>query len=104
MLIADEKMLIKTALGTLVAYASDDDDRPGIFIDLRRSGFGVDAPLLCVECDQSGETPVVRTAVWVDVSNIDRSQMVEHMGFTEFFQMVAQDEKNEEYSEEAGVK
>lgn len=88
MIIADEKMFIKTKFGTLVAYCSDDEERPGIFIDLRRSGFGFDAPLLAIESDESGEEPVLRSAVWGNVNDEDSSQVVEHTSIGEFFAVV----------------
>jgi|GEM_PF-2608867 len=97
MTIADEKMLIKTKFGTLVAYASDDDERPGIFIDLRRPGFGVDAPLLAIECDESGDEPVLRSAIWENVNEEDHSRLVEHTGISKFFTLWKPGGIDEEY-------
>lgn len=82
----DEKMLIETPLGTLVAYPSDtDDDRPGIFIDLRRPGLGVDAPLVFIECDLTGDEPELVTRVWGDVNYDDATDCITHAGIRTFF-------------------
>lgn len=99
MIVADAKMLIKTALGTLVAYASDDDERPGIFVDLRRPGLGVDdAPLLAIECDMGEDGPFLRTFVWSNV-NDDSPRIIEHTGISEFFKMIPDAGEPEEYNE-----
>ena len=44
--IRDGKLYVDTPKGTLVAYAGTDPDYPGIYIDLQRPGFDVDAPLV----------------------------------------------------------
>lgn len=97
MIVADEKMLVNTALGTLVAYASDDDERPGIFIDLRRSGFGTDAPLVYIECDQTESKPVLKTRAWGDVNFDDATDCITHDGIREFFTVLNKDGAEEEY-------
>ena len=82
----DEKMLIKTPLGTLVAYPSDtDESRPGIFVDLRRPGFGVDAPLVFIECDPTGDEPKLVSRVWGDVNYDDATDCITHERIRKFF-------------------
>lgn len=87
MMVDDGKMLIDTPLGTLVAYASDDDERPGIFIDLRRPGFGVDAPLTFVEYEPPENNTPQRlvTRVWGDANFDDATDVIEHSGLPLFF-------------------
>lgn len=82
MQVADEKMLVKTKLGTLVAYYTDDDERPGIYIDLRRPGLGVDAPVALIECDENGE---LKTRVWGNANFDDATECITHEGISKFF-------------------
>lgn len=83
---ADEKILIRTPLGTLVAYPTDAcDDHPGIFIDLRRPGLGVDAPLVLIECDPTGDEPELVTRIWGDVNYDDATDCITHTGIRKFF-------------------
>lgn len=94
----DEKLLIKTPIGTLVAYPSNgDDDRPGIFIDLRRPGFGVDAPLALIECDATGDKPELTTRVWGDVNCEGNVDCITHGGIGAFFTLCEENGEETEY-------
>ena len=86
MTIADGKMLIKTPLGTLVVYPNDfDESHPGLSVDLRRPGLGVDAPLVYIEFDGSDGAPELVTRVWGDVNFDDATDRIAHEGIKEFF-------------------
>lgn len=87
--IADDKLLVETPFGTLVAYSSVDSDYPGIYIDLRRDGFVEDMPVALVESTETeGDTPEGRnliTRVWGDGKEQDYTDRVIHKHIEEFF-------------------
>ena len=87
--IRDGKLYVETPLGTLVAYAGNDSDNPGIYIDLQRNGFGSDAPLTLVEytrteADLEKEGHII-TRVWGDVSAEGYSNRIVHAQLKAFF-------------------
>lgn len=98
--IKDGKILVETPFGTLVAYASTDSDYPGIYIDLRRTGFGVDAPLMLTEYTETEadiEGGQLITRIWGNVAQEEYSDRIVHTGVADFFSTVDADGKREEY-------
>ena len=90
--IADDKLLVETPFGTLVAYASIDPNYPGIYIDLRREEFVEDMPVALIEAtDTEGDVPEGRnliTRVWGDGQDQDYTERVIHKNIEEFFELV----------------
>ena len=98
--IADGKLLVETPLGTLVAYIDANDDNPSIYIDLRRPGFGVDAPVAAIACEKEDGRDYLRSAVWKDVNDSDNAVLTEHSGIKEFFTMDGPSGMSQEYPPE----
>lgn len=87
---AEEKkqIIVETPLGSLVIYQSGDPEYPGVYIDLRREGFDLDAPLAMVEyTPDEGDLkePAIVTRVWDDVREEDHQTRVVHSGIEEYF-------------------
>lgn len=87
--IADDKLLVETPFGTLVAYASNDPYYPGIYIDLRRDGFPEDMPVALIEstdteADVDEERNLI-TRVWGNGQEQDYTNRVIHKNIDEFF-------------------
>lgn len=100
--IRDGKLCVDTPLGTLVAYAGTDPEYPGIYIDLQRPGFSVDAPLVLTECtetegDLEDGVPQIITRIWGPVTEEEYSDRVVHSDIREFFMEKKEDGTNEEY-------
>ena len=79
---------IHTPLGDLVIYPSTDPKHPGVYIDLKRDGCRVAAPIAMVEysnddVDIKGEHIITRT--WDDCNKEDYSSRVVHHGIDKFF-------------------
>lgn len=86
----------ETPLGTIVVKKVFDEEHPGFYIDLRKSGCDAepddmpDAPLALVEfCKdegdrQDGEQCII-TRVWGDVRKEDYTSRVVHKGVKEYF-------------------
>ena len=87
--IVDDKLLIETPFGTLVAYASVDPEYPGIYIDLRREGMDCDMPVALVEYTETevfcSNKPVLITRVWADAEDQDYTERVVHENIEKFF-------------------
>lgn len=101
--IRDGKLCVETPLGTLVAYAGTDPAYPGIYIDLQRNGFGIDAPLALVEfteteADMENEGNII-SRIWGDVSEEDYSERIVHTGIADFFSAEDVDGNKQEYRE-----
>lgn len=88
--IVQKRLLVNTPSGTLIAYASENEEYPGIYIDLHRDGFKSDAPLVLVE--HTGTEELLKgtcnkliTRVWEDISHDDYDTMHIHYGDEKFF-------------------
>ena len=87
--IADDKLRVATPLGTLIVYASNDPEYPGIYIDLRRDGFDVDMPVALVEtteteADQADGVFLISRA-WGDATSDEYTDRVVHKNIERFF-------------------
>lgn len=83
-----KQIIVETPLGSLVIYQSGDPEYPGVYIDLRREGCGLDAPLAMVEYTATEvdlETPSVITRTWDDVRQEGHQTRVVHSGIEEYF-------------------
>lgn len=99
--IRDGKLVVQTPAGTLVAYESTDPNNPGIYIDLQRNGFGVDAPLLLTEYTNTeadlGTHGFVVTRVWRDALKEDYSDRIVHENIRGFFETTDENGNAGEY-------
>lgn len=83
-----EEFKVQTPLGELVVYASTDRHHPGVYIDLRRYGSVVSAPVAMVEysnddADVEGEHLITRT--WDNCNKENYGTRVVHEGVEDFF-------------------
>lgn len=79
---------VQTPLGELVIYESTDHHHPGVYIDLRRDGHAVSAPVAMVEyskddADVEGEHIITRT--WDNCNKEDYGTRIIHEGVEDFF-------------------
>ena len=100
--IRDGKLYVDTPKGTLVAYAGTDPDYPGIYIDLQRPGFGVDAPLVLTECTQTEAdmregAPHIITRIWGSVVEEEYTDRIVHTEIQDFFSVQKEDGSYEKY-------
>ena len=70
-----EEMRIETPLGTLIAYPSNDDKRPGIFIDIIRDNY--EFPVASIGLNSEGDNRLI-THVWKDIKQEDYSNRITH--------------------------
>lgn len=93
MYISEQRMHVKTPLGTLIIYENGfGDEYPGISIDLRRPDCDYEAPLVMVEYTETEEDydreGKIITRIWRDVNREDSSHRVVHERLDEFFEMI----------------
>ena len=87
-MIVDNKIMVKTSLGTLVVYENPDQDYPGVFVDLQRDGFVCDAPVAMIEVTETEwdlDGPHLISRIWDNVSEEDYNTRVVHFGFEKHF-------------------
>lgn len=84
-----DSMRVETKLGAIIVRSSGgDEEHPGIWIDLRRTDAGLDAPLALIEfvddeADIDGENIITR--IWGDVNNDEYSERIVHKNIEKFF-------------------
>lgn len=78
-----ESIRVQTPEGILYAYPSNDPEYPGIYIDLHKEGYRVDAPLALVEYSETERMPfppksdgVLTCKVWNHVAKEDPSDPI----------------------------
>lgn len=79
-----------TPLGVIIARNATDPNHPGIYVDLRRTGAGVDMPLALIEYvtdegDLPEGQPNIITRIWCDAAREDCTYRAVHGGIEEFF-------------------
>ena len=89
-------LCIKTPLGTLHAYRSVDEEYPGIYIDLKKDGNPVEAPLILLEYSRTENLefglqmkPSIILRSWDDVCKEDYSTRVCFEGLDQYFSEVS---------------
>lgn len=86
----DSNLRIETPLGAIIVRPSYDSTHPGVWVDLRRTDAGEDAPLALIEfcnddADVNGDSIVTR--VWDDVCEEDYTTRIVHQGIEKFFEV-----------------
>ena len=70
-----EEMRIITPLGILIAYPSNDEKHPGIFIDIIRDDY--EFPVALIGLNGEGNNRLI-THVWKDIKQEDYSNRITH--------------------------
>jgi hypothetical protein len=84
-----EEHVIYTPLGKIVVHIERAGEYPGIWIDLRREGHQVDAPLALVEYTATEgdlDEPAIITRIWDDVGQEEHQTRVVHSGIEKYFE------------------
>lgn len=93
----DGEMRIETPLGIIIVKKAVDHNHPGVYVDLRRPGCEVDAPLAMVEfsaddADYPDGEPHIISRIWGDAQQEDYTERVVHEGLEEFFKTATEEE------------
>lgn len=87
----ENKIEVKTRLGTLVAYPSTDESHPGIYIDLKREGETAILNLAYIECETAKkdifEEHSLCAYIWGDALYEDITYGIEYNNIEDYFKM-----------------
>lgn len=84
----EDKLEIKTPMGVLVVYPSNDPLYPGVYVDLRQPNGTTTLNLATVECQlsENGDVPPkLVTHVWGDAQQEDSTHDIDHQNIPNSF-------------------